>query len=61
VENILSQSVYIGIIATGMTFVLLTGGIDLSVGANMFLSASVASGRTPAPPARPPRSASGAS
>lgn len=31
--NILDQSVVIGIIAVGMTFVILTGGIDLSVGA----------------------------
>jgi ribose transport system permease protein len=30
--NILDQSVVIGIIAVGMTFVILTGGIDLSVG-----------------------------
>lgn len=40
-ENIARQSSYIGVLATGMTFVLLTAGIDLSVGANMFLSASV--------------------
>lgn len=37
-ENILKQASYIGIVAVGMTFILLTGGIDLSVGANMFLS-----------------------
>jgi ribose transport system permease protein len=30
--NILDQSVVIGIVAAGMTFVILTGGIDLSVG-----------------------------
>ncbi len=30
--NMLDQSVVIGIIAVGMTFVILTGGIDLSVG-----------------------------
>ncbi|MCK5737018.1 MAG: ABC transporter permease [Spirochaetaceae bacterium] len=42
-EIILSNSSYIGIIAVGMTFVLLTGGIDLSVGSTMYLSA-VASG-----------------
>lgn len=41
-ENIIRQSSYIGILASGMTFVLLTGGTDLSVGANMFLSGSVA-------------------
>ena len=40
-ENIARQSSYIGILAAGMTFVLLTGGVDLSVGANMFLSASI--------------------
>ncbi len=31
--NLLDQSVVIGIVAVGMTFVILTGGIDLSVGA----------------------------
>ncbi len=31
--NILDQSVVTGIVAVGMTFVILTGGIDLSVGA----------------------------
>ena len=41
IESIARQSSYIGIAAIGMTFVLLTGGIDLSVGANMYLSASV--------------------
>lgn len=40
--NILVQSASIAIVATGMTFVLLTAGIDLSVGAIMFLSAAVA-------------------
>ncbi|MFP4302332.1 MAG: ABC transporter permease [Spirochaetaceae bacterium] len=37
-ENILFSASYIGILATGMTFVLLAGGIDLSVGSNMYLS-----------------------
>lgn len=36
--NILDQSVVIGIVAVGMTFVILTGGIDLSVGAVFGLS-----------------------
>ena len=36
--NVLVQSASLGIIATGMTFVLLTAGIDLSVGSIMFLS-----------------------
>lgn len=41
-ENILTQASYIGIIAVGMTFVLLTGGIDLSIGAVMYMSAATA-------------------
>ena len=40
--NILIQSSSAAIVATGMTFVLLTAGVDLSVGAIMFLSAAVA-------------------
>lgn len=40
--NILIQSSSLAIAAYGMTFVLLTAGIDLSVGAIMFLSAVVA-------------------
>jgi len=41
-ENIVKQASYIGIVAVGMTIVLLTAGIDLSVGANMYLSAGIA-------------------
>jgi len=41
-SNILTQSSYIGILAVGITLPLLTGGTDLSVGANMYLSASIA-------------------
>lgn len=41
-ENIVKQASYAGIIAVGMTFVLLTAGIDLSVGSNMYLSAVAA-------------------
>jgi ribose/xylose/arabinose/galactoside ABC-type transport system permease subunit len=40
--NAVKQASYIGVIAVGMTFVLLTAGIDLSVGSNMYLSAAVA-------------------
>jgi ribose transport system permease protein len=40
-SNVLVQSAAVGVVATGMTFVLLTGGIDLSVGAVMFLGAAV--------------------
>lgn len=39
--NILIQAAHVGVIAIGMTFVLLLGGIDLSVGANMYVSAAV--------------------
>jgi ribose/xylose/arabinose/galactoside ABC-type transport system permease subunit len=41
-ETILKQASYIGIVAIGMTFVILTAGIDLSVGSNMYVSAAVA-------------------
>ncbi|MDI9634841.1 ABC transporter permease [Anaerolineae bacterium CFX9] len=41
-NNIIKQSSYTGIIAVGMTFVLLTAGIDLSVGSNMYLSSVIA-------------------
>ncbi len=40
--DIVKQAAFTGIVAVGMTFVLLTGGIDLSVGSNMYLSAVVA-------------------
>lgn len=39
--NVLDQSVVIGIVAVGMTFVILTGGIDLSVGSVAGLSGIV--------------------
>lgn len=39
--NILVQASSLGIIATGMTFVLLTAGINLSVGSIMFLAGVV--------------------
>ena len=40
--NILVQCASIAIVAAGMTFVLLTAGVDLSVGSTMFLAAAVA-------------------
>ncbi len=40
--NILVQSSSTAIVAVGMTFVLLTAGVDLSVGAIMFVSAAIA-------------------
>lgn len=41
-SNIVVQSSSTAIIAVGMTFVLLTAGVDLSVGAIMFIAAAVA-------------------
>ena len=38
--NIVTQAAHIAIIAIGMTFVLLVAGIDLSVGANMYVVAA---------------------
>ncbi len=40
--QILNQSAATAIVATGMTFVLLTAGVDLSVGAVMFVGAGLA-------------------
>jgi ribose transport system permease protein len=40
--NIVAQASSTGIVAVGMTFVLLTAGVDLSVGAIMFIAAAVA-------------------
>src|SRR4051812_788194 len=42
ISNIIKQAAFTGLIAVGMTFVLLTAGIDLSVGSNMYLSPIVA-------------------
>src|SRR4051812_20839156 len=38
-QNILSQNAPLGVIAVGMTFVLIAGGFDLSVGAMVSLAA----------------------
>lgn len=40
--NIAVQASSTGIVAVGMTFVLLTAGVDLSVGAMMFVAAAIA-------------------
>ena len=40
-SNVLAQSVTCGIAAIGMTFVILTGGIDLSVGGCIVFSATI--------------------
>lgn len=42
IQNVLVQSVFVLIVAIGMTFVLISGGIDLSVGSTMGLSAGTA-------------------
>ena len=39
--NILASSYYVGFLALGVTFVIITGGIDLSVGAAMMCSALI--------------------
>jgi len=43
-QNILVQTSTIGLIALGMTFVMINGNIDLSVGATLALAASLAVG-----------------
>ncbi|KPP99355.1 ABC transporter permease [Marinobacter sp. HL-58] len=45
--NILVQASTIGLIALGMTFVMINGNIDLSVGATLALAASLAVGLQP--------------
>lgn len=44
VINVLRQNAFIAILAAGMTFVILTGGIDLSVGSVVALSGVVCAG-----------------
>jgi ribose transport system permease protein len=41
IENVLVQSMFVLIIAVGMTFVLITGGIDLSVGSVLGFTAGL--------------------
>jgi ribose transport system permease protein len=41
-NNLLGQASFVGIVAIGMTFVILLGGIDLSVGAMVALTGGVA-------------------
>lgn len=42
--NVLIQSTTMGVVAVGMTFVIVTGGIDLSVGAVVALGAALGAG-----------------
>lgn len=44
VRNVIRQSSIYGIMAVGMTFVILTGGIDLSVGSILALAGAIAAG-----------------
>ncbi|MDD5076864.1 MAG: ABC transporter permease [Sphaerochaetaceae bacterium] len=41
--NLLQQSAIVGIVAVGMTFVILTGGIDLSVGSHVAFAGMISS------------------
>jgi len=49
--NILLQQASIGVVAVGMTFVILTGGIDLSVGGTVALVSVIMAGAAPRSPA----------
>ena len=54
VANLLTDSAYLGVMAVGMTFVIISGGIDLSVGAvlgftTVFLAVAVGHLGLPAP------------
>ncbi len=40
--SILDSTYYVGLMAFGITFVIITGGIDLSIGTNMMMSALLA-------------------
>lgn len=40
--SILDSTYYVGMMAFGITFVIITGGIDLSIGTNMMMSALIA-------------------
>ena len=42
IENILVQSSFLGLIVVGMTFVIISGGIDLSVGSQLALGGVIA-------------------
>lgn len=42
ISNVIKQAAFTGIVVVGMTFVLLTAGIDLSAGSNMYLSPIIA-------------------
>ena len=39
--SILDSTYYVGLLAFGITFIIITGGIDLSIGTNMMMSALI--------------------
>src|SRR4051812_15639556 len=45
--NVLRQNSMVGLVALGMTFVILTGGIDLSVGALLAVAGAIAAAMSP--------------
>lgn len=52
VANLLTDNAFLGIAAVGMTFVILSGGIDLSIGSviaftSVFLAVTISAGLTP--------------
>ncbi|RIY00845.1 sugar ABC transporter permease YjfF [Aureimonas flava] len=54
VANLLTDNAFLGIVAVGMTFVILSGGIDLSVGSviaftGVFLAVTIRDGQHPYP------------
>ncbi len=62
VGNLLTDSAFLGIVAVGTTFVIISGGIDLSVGSvvgftTVFLALAIE--RWGIPPSPPSRSCSG--
>jgi len=44
IRNVVRQSSIFGVMAIGMTFVILTGGIDLSVGSILAIAGAIAAG-----------------
>ena len=44
IRNVVRQSSIFGVMAIGMTFVILTGGIDLSVGSVLAIAGAIAAG-----------------
>ena len=45
--NVLRQATVVGVLSMGMTFVIIGGGIDLSVGSTMALASCIAAAYSP--------------